>query len=135
MLGVRRESITLAASELRSAGVRVILVNVPDYGFAPAVSAFYTNPDGRQRVRNAIASLNLRLHDIAAEHKLMLVNVFDMMETVFGTHHLPMQTLLIGNVEINLQTADTASYSSKCAGFVHDGLGGAPLLIVRDTFS
>jgi hypothetical protein len=115
-------NINAAITELRSAGLKVVLVNVPDYGFSPAVNVLYTSADGRQRVRNAIASLNVKLNAIASEHEVMLVNMFDLMEAIFGTHHFPIHTLLIGNVEINLQTADTSSNSRKWAGFVHDGV-------------
>jgi hypothetical protein len=115
-------NIDAALQALSGTGARIILVNVPDYGYAPLVTALYTNPPGRQRVSNAISQLNDRLRTIASQRQVMLVDAFGLMQGIFGTHTLPVQTLLVGNVEINLQLADTSSNSRPWAAFVHDGV-------------
>lgn len=115
-------NINTVVTELKQAGMRVILVNVPDYGYAPHVKAVYPSADGRQRVTDVLVALNQTIDDIAASHDVMLVDVFGMFQAAFGPHNFTHHTLLIGNREIALSQADSANNTRPWAGFVHDGI-------------
>jgi phospholipase/lecithinase/hemolysin len=114
--------IVQSISTLESAGLRVVLVNIPDYGFSPTMRSLYTSAARRQRVTNAIDGLNAMLDDIAATRGLMIVDAFGLMQAVAGTHAAPTPIVLIGNRPIDLDLADTSANARPWAGFVHDGV-------------
>jgi hypothetical protein len=114
--------IDFTIATLQSAGLRIILVNVPDYGFSPTMRQLYTNATRRQRVTDAIADLNALLDDVAAARGIMLVDVFALLQAAAGTHAQPITTILIGNQPIDLTLADTSTNTRPWAGFVHDGV-------------
>ena len=113
--------ITTAATTLKNAGQRVVIVNVVDFGATPVVRSLYGNPTNRERVTNVIATINARLRDVARQQQATYVDFFAMGRAVFGTNAAPNQTLLVGNTPINLLQQDTSAHANPFAGFVDDG--------------
>lgn len=113
--------ITTAATTLKNAGMRVVLVNVVDFGATPVVRSLFSNPTSRERVTSVIATINSRLRDVARQQQATYVDFFAMGRAVFGTNAAPFSTLLVGNTPINLLQQDTAAHANPFAGFVDDG--------------
>ena len=116
-------NIESAVTTVQGAGVDLALVNLLDYGIAPAVwgSIFFSNPDNRQQVTVVIEEVNARLEDLARDHRIVLVDAYGFARAVFGTNHDPEEFLILGNVAIQLRVADTAANTNAAAGFVDDG--------------
>ena len=103
-------------------GVRLVLVNVFDFGITPITwgSAFYNDPVKRDRVTAVIQQVNAGLLGLAQEYDLVLVDAFALAQAAWGTNQNPRTTLLLGNVTIQLRQFDTSSNSNPAAAFVHD---------------
>lgn len=118
----RLSMINTALDAVLPTGVSLVIATVPDYGLAPAVRSIFTDPDGRQRVADAIAQLNDGIDATAQARELVVVELLAAAVAIFGPHHSPRSTLLIGNVAIQLGQSDTAAGGNPSAGFVHDGV-------------
>jgi lysophospholipase L1-like esterase len=114
--------INTALDEMESAGLPMVLFNVPDYGIAPAVAAALPDAAGRQLVTDVIDGLNASLDAEAEARGLVIVDIGAALVSIFGTHTSPSTSLLVGNIAIDLTAADTASGTIPTAGFVDDGV-------------
>jgi lysophospholipase L1-like esterase len=103
-------------------GVRLVLVNVLDFGITPITwgSPFYGNASHRDRVTAVIQQVNAGLLALAQQYHLILVDAFALAQTAWGTNQNPRTTLLLGNVTIQLRQADTSTNSNPTAAFVND---------------
>jgi hypothetical protein len=117
-------NIETAMTTVLATGADVAIVDVLDLGVVPAVwgNPAYSDPDRRELVTAVIRELNYRLVDLARNNEVALVELSDYAVAIFGPNHDPQQFLLLGNVTIDLQAADTPSNSNPTAGFVHDGI-------------
>lgn len=105
--------IDTALSTIESAGpVEVILATIPDYGFAPAFRAFYTDPVGRQRVSDATVTANVLIRELASSRSLPLVDLFAAGNVLFATDQI-----IVGGAAINYGAA-----TSPTTMFVDDGI-------------
>lgn len=59
----------------------VVLTNIPDVSYAPAVPAFM-----RDEVRRRIQTFNARIADVAARHNLLLVDAYTQSHTIIPEH-------------------------------------------------
>jgi lysophospholipase L1-like esterase len=103
-------------------GVRLVLVNVPDYGVTPTVQFYFPDPARRQLVSDVIQQVNSGIDAIAQARLLAVVDMFGATLAIFGPHGSPNAVLTLGNVAIDLLASDTASGGNPTAGFVHDGI-------------
>jgi lysophospholipase L1-like esterase len=103
-------------------GVRLVMVNVLDFGITPITwsSPFYSNATRRDRVTAVIQQVNAGLLSLAQEYHIVLVDAFGLAQAAWGTNQNPRSTLLLGNVTIQLRQSDTSSNSNPTAAFVHD---------------
>ena len=115
-------NINTALDEMESAGLPMIILNVPDYGIAPAVAAVLTDAAGRQSVTDVIDGLNASIDAVAQARGMVIVDIGAGLVSIFGTHASPNTSLLVGNVPIDLTASDTAGGGNPTAGFVHDGV-------------
>lgn len=114
--------INTVLDEMESVGLPMVVLNLPDYGIAPAVRAVLTDDAGRQLVTDVIDGLNASLDAEAEARGLVIVDIGAALASIFGTHSSPNTSLLVGNVAIDLTGSDTASGAIPTAGFVHDGV-------------
>jgi phospholipase/lecithinase/hemolysin len=114
--------IDAALDEVLATGVRLVIVNAPDYGVTPSVRSLYPDAVKRQRVADAISQLNAGIDATAQTRQLVVVEMFDAALAIFGPHASPKTTLLIGNVAIQLGQSDTSGGGNPTAAFVHDGV-------------
>jgi hypothetical protein len=114
-------NIDTALATVAATGVKLVLVNPGDYGYAPAVQALATDPVGRQRVADAIVELNGALDDLAADYQIPYIDAYAATKAIFGPHASLNTTFEVGNVDIFLQASDTPTGTDPTAGFVHDG--------------
>jgi hypothetical protein len=114
--------IDTALDEVLPTGVKLVIVNVPDYGVTPTVRSLYPDAVKRQRVADAISQLNAGIDATAQTRQLVVVEMFDAALAIFGPHDSPKSTLLIGNVAIQLGQSDTGGGGNPTAAFVHDGV-------------
>ncbi|MFQ5417680.1 MAG: hypothetical protein ACE5FL_11595 [Myxococcota bacterium] len=103
-------------------GVKMVLVNVPDYGNTPTVRTFFPDPVARQDVADVIAQLNVGVDAIGQARQIPVLDLFGSGVAIFGPHASPKTTLLLGNVTIDLDQSDTAGGGNPTAGFVDDGI-------------
>jgi len=103
-------------------GVRVVLVNILDFGITPITwgSPFYGDASKRDRVTAVIQQVNAQLLALAQQRHLVLVDAFGLSQAAWGTNQNPRSTLLLGNVTIQLRQYDTSSHTNPTAAFVHD---------------
>jgi lysophospholipase L1-like esterase len=118
----RLANIEAALDVVLPTGVKLVLVNAPDYGIAPAVWSYYSDPVKRQQVADVIAQMNAGILQIAQRRRLVMVDMAGAVVAIFGEHASPNTTLSIGNVSIDLQQSDTSGGGNPTAGFVHDGV-------------
>jgi len=115
-------NINTVLDEMQSAGLPMVILNVPDYGIAPAVAVLLPNAAGRQLVTDAIDGLNASIDAEAQARGMVVVDIGAGLVSIFGTHASPITSLLVGNVAIDLTASDTAGGANPTAGFVHDGV-------------
>lgn len=118
----RVANVTTALNTVLPTGVKLALVNFPDYSVAPATQAAYPDPTKRDRVTAAIAQVNAGLDALAQIKQIPRVDLFGASHAIFGTNTSPKTSLLLGNVTINLNQIDTPSGGNPTAGFNHDGM-------------
>lgn len=118
----RIANITQALDAVQPTGVRVVLVNIFDFGITPITwgSPFYNDPARRDRVTAVIQQVNDGVYALAQQRGLVLVDAFALARAAWGTNQQPAQTLLIGNVPIQLRQFDTSTNTNPVAAFVHD---------------
>jgi hypothetical protein len=114
--------INTVLNQVASVGLPMVILNVPDYGIAPAVAAILTDAAGRQLVTDVINDLNASIDAEAQARGLTIVDIGAGLVTIFGTHSSPNTSLLVGNVAIDLTGADTVGGGTPTAGFVDDGV-------------
>ncbi len=56
---------------------KIVLVTVPDWNLSPVIEVANRNDEGRERVSNAIASVNRKLVEIADKRKITLLDIND----------------------------------------------------------
>lgn len=118
----RVANIAAALDVVVSSGAGVVLVSVIDFGAAPVTwrNPLFDDPDKRERVTTVIRRLNGRLTDLARDRRVVVADVFGLGQAIFGTNRQPHETLLLGNVAIELLEADTPDHGRPRAAFVHD---------------
>jgi hypothetical protein len=118
----RVANVRAALDAVAPTGVRLVLVNVLDFGITPITwgSPFYGNAANRDRVTVVIQRVNAGLLGLAQEYHLVLVDAFALAQAAWGTNQSPRTTLLIGNVPIQLRQYDTSTNTNPTAAFVHD---------------
>jgi lysophospholipase L1-like esterase len=102
-------------------GVCLAICTAPDYGVSFWPRVLFPDPVKRERVTTVIRQLNLSIDAVARERHLVLVDMFAAAQAIFGTNLDLREVLLLGNVEIYVQTRDTAGNDDPQAGFVDDG--------------
>jgi lysophospholipase L1-like esterase len=115
-------NISTVLDEMESAGLPTVILNLPDYGIAPAVAAVLPDAAARQDVTNVIDELNAALHAEAEARGLVIIDIGAALVSIFGTHLSPNTSILVGNVSIDLTGSDTELGAIPTAGFVHDGV-------------
>jgi lysophospholipase L1-like esterase len=118
----RVANVTTALNTVLPTGVKLALVNFPDYSVAPVTQALFNEPAKRDRVTAVIAQVNAALDSLTQAKQIPRIDLFGVAQTLFGTSAAPKTTLLLGNVTINLAQTDTSGGSNPTAGFVHDGV-------------
>ena len=118
----RVANVTTALNTVLPTGVKLAIVNFPDYSVAPATQAGYPDPTKRDRVTAAVARVNAGLDALAQSKQIPRVDLFGASHAIFGTNALPKTSLLLGNVTIDLNQVDTPSGGDPTAGFNHDGV-------------
>jgi hypothetical protein len=106
---------------LEPTGVRTVLVGAPDYTAAFLFRQIFTSVAGRSRVEQAIEDLSQAMRDLAFDRRLVFVDFFGFSQAVYGPHTAPETELLVGNVAVDLEAADTTTGSNPLAAFVDDG--------------
>jgi lysophospholipase L1-like esterase len=116
-------NIETALVTVSTAGVRLVVFNILDYGKTPAVyNTFpYTSGSSRERVAAAIQKVNAGLVTLAQRYQIPLVDAFTLQKVIFGSNTNLLSTLLVGNVAIHLQQSDTINNLNPTAAFVDDG--------------
>jgi hypothetical protein len=111
-------NIETALVTVKTTDVRIVVLNLLDYGKTPAVygSAFYSNGTNRERVAAAIEKVNGGLLFLAQKYQVPLVDAFRFQKTLFGSNTNLHQYASIGNVTINLQQGG----SDPTLAFVED---------------
>lgn len=115
-------NINTVLDEMESAGLPMVILNLPDYGIAPAVAAILTDAAARQDVTDVIDELNAALDAEAEARGLVIIDIGAALVSIFGTHMSPNTSILVGNVAIDLTGSDTELGAVPTAGFVHDGV-------------
>ena len=115
-------NITTALDTVLPTGVKLVVVNIPDYGLAPFTQQFFPNASQRQDVQNAIIQANDGLEVLAQQQGLVYVDFLSAAIAIFGAHGSPTGSITIGNVVIDLTASDTSLGGNPTAGFVHDGI-------------
>ncbi len=118
----RVANVTAALDTVLPTGVKLALVNFPDYSVAPATQAIFNESAKRDRVTAVVAQVNAALDSLAQTKQIPRVDLFGVAQAMFGTNSAPKTTLLLGNVSINLAQTDTSGGGNPTAGFVHDGV-------------
>ena len=118
----RVANVTTALNTVGPTGVKLALVNFPDYSVAPATVTFFPDPTKRDRVTAVVAQVNAALDSLAQTKQIPLVDLSGAARAIFGTNTNRNTSLLLGNVAINLTQNDTAAGGNPTAGFVHDGV-------------
>jgi lysophospholipase L1-like esterase len=117
-------NIETAMVTVKTTDVRLVALNLLDYGKTPAVygSVFYSNGTNRERVAAAIEKVNNGLRTLAQKYQVPLVDAFRFQETLFGSNTNLHQYAYIGNVTIKLQEGDTDPINNPnhTAAFVED---------------
>ena len=112
--------IRTALIQIRRTGVPLLLVNILDVGTTPAVvnGARYADATHRERVTAVIRDLNHRLRQLAQEFQVPVVDWFGIEESLAGSPTNLSPVLLVGNIPIQLQHADSGSVAN---GDLRDG--------------
>jgi lysophospholipase L1-like esterase len=114
-------NINTALSTVLATGVKLVLVNAPDYGVTPWIQSQAPSAAGRQAVADAIANqLNPQIEALAQSYQLPYVDLQGALASIFGPHNALNAKLAIGNVNIQLMQSDTAGNTVPTAAFVHD---------------
>jgi len=100
-------------------GAGFVVVTIPDPGDSPALRAKYPVAASRQRVTNAIQSVNAALKQRAAENGLPVFDLFALQKALLGTHASPIASQSIGGVTF---TATAGGAANSTALFTQDGL-------------
>ncbi len=104
-------------------GVAIVVLDGLDPSPMPLVQSYYPDPVRREAVATAMAQFGTEIHDMVrrrADRVLVFLDSFALWRAIFGTNLAPRQTLLVGNVPIDLDQCDTAAGSLPTAAFVHD---------------
>lgn len=120
----RIANVAAALDAVVPTGVRLVLVNFPDYGVAPPVwqNFLYSNADKREKVSQVIRKVNEGLDELARQRRVPLADFNALGVAIFGTNFEHNEFLKIGNVDIQLYEADTPNHGNKFAAFVDDGV-------------
>ncbi|MCG3128177.1 MAG: hypothetical protein CHACPFDD_03053 [Phycisphaerae bacterium] len=114
-------NILTAADAVLAAGADLVLCGLPDYGVTVSVRDNFPDAVKRDRVTAVLRHLNDDLRAAAAARRIVYIDTLALTNAIFGPNQSPKSTLLIGNVAINLNQADTSSNTIPTAAFVHDG--------------
>ncbi|MBX3365155.1 MAG: SGNH/GDSL hydrolase family protein [Phycisphaeraceae bacterium] len=117
----RVDNIRVMLDTVQPAGVRCVLISPVDIGYAPLVrSLLYPNASRRQRVANAMTQFADELRLLAAERRIVFLDVHAMTSDMFGMHNALRTSLRIGDTPINLNSWNFGG--SPAAGWVQDGV-------------
>lgn len=119
-VSVRVANVRTALDTVAPTGVKLVLVNVLDFGITPITWSLYTDPVKRDRVTVVIQQVNEGLLGLAHDRGIVLVDAFGMAQAAWGTNQSPRQTIPIGNTTIQLRQFDTSTNTNPAAAFVHD---------------
>ncbi|MFH1748731.1 MAG: GDSL-type esterase/lipase family protein [Planctomycetota bacterium] len=114
----RISNITTALDTVVPTGVQLVIVNVPDPSIMPYVWSSFPDPFRRDAAA-AVEQANAAIRDLAEQYELALVDIYALTKAMFGTNQDQKETLLVGNVEIEVLVA---SGSNPLAGWVADGI-------------
>ncbi len=113
--------ITTAMDTVRATGLKMVLVDVPDYNVTPAAVSARPDASKRDRVTAVVTAINNDLKAYAEDANLPLVDLQAAATAMFGTNSALKSTLKIGNVNINLRLSDIPPLVSRpTAGFLGD---------------
>lgn len=115
-------NITTTLDTVLPTGVKLIVVNIPDYGLAPAVQQLFPSASSRQLVQDVIIEVNDGIEVLVQQRGLVYVDLLGAVIAIFGPHGSPTGSVSIGNVAIDLTASDTSLGGNPTAGFVHDGI-------------
>jgi hypothetical protein len=105
-------------------GVSLVVLDIPDPSTKPRIIELgYTDPVRREAVAAAVGQFGAEIREMVrrrADRVTVFLDFFALGRAVFGTNLEPRETLLVGNVPIDLDGWDTASGGVPTAGFVHD---------------
>ena len=104
-------------------GAAILVLDNLDPSPMPLVQSYYADPVRREAVATALGQFGAEIHDMVqrrADRVLVFLDSFALWRAIFGTNLAPRQTLLVGNVPIDLDQCDTAIGGVPTAAFVHD---------------
>lgn len=118
-------NITTAVDTVLAAGpVDMVVVNIRDFGWVPQVQELFPDAAGRQRVTNAVQSINQRLDTMAAKRQIQIVSADDFTRSLLdrtdraGYLHFGDELISasgIGNEPHNLRLEDPAGHPGTVA--------------------
>ena len=123
----RVANVRAALDAVAPTGVRLVLVNVLDFGITPITwgSPFYSDASRRDRVTAVIQQVNAGLLSLAQEYHLVLVDAFALAQAAWGTNQSPRTTLLLGNSGLY---SDFRNMENNPHGQIHVVTGGGGYL-------
>jgi|GEM_PF-2509748 len=95
-----------------------VVVTIPDPGDLPSYRAQYPDVANRQRVTDAIQSVNAVLKERAAENNIPVFDLFAMQKALLGNHSSPIGSQTIGGVGFSASAGGSANSATL---FTADG--------------
>lgn len=103
-------------------GVRLVLADVPDATASPTVRAFFPDVAGRERMAAAVELFGAAVRELAIEKGVVYFDAHALTRALYGSNSAPREELLVGDVAIDLDAADTAAGDDPLAAWLHDGV-------------
>jgi hypothetical protein len=110
---------------IQPTGVAVVALGIPEYGISPAMHQIYPDPARREAASAAFEQCDAAIRDMIdrrAEQVSVFLEFYALNRAIFGSNILPRETLLVGNVAIDLDALDVLGGGNPTAAFVHDGV-------------
>lgn len=108
---------------LQPTGVEIVLASVIDFSPMPYISqGSYTDPARRELVAQALAQFRDAALQLADDRDVAFLDMYALNRALFGTNLAPNNSILVGNVAVDLLASDTGSGSNPQAAWVDDGI-------------